>query len=103
MSWRICASMTTRTRCGELERLLDLHVLYFGKPDPATVVALDGQLADEVRAGLSSLGHQGEMSRDGLDAALASWAGVANLEERMVPGAIDPLVLRQLRTEVAAA
>jgi hypothetical protein len=30
-------------------------------------------------------------------AALASWAGVANLEERMVPGAIDPLVLDELR------
>ena len=79
--------------CAELARLLDLHVLYFDKPDPATALPLDGELADEVRATLSSLGHHGEMSPDGLDAALASWAGVANLEERMVPGAIDPLVL----------
>src|SRR5438067_1003075 len=34
-----------------------------------------------------------------LDAALASWAGVENLEERMVPGRIDPLVLAHLRRD----
>jgi hypothetical protein len=32
-----------------------------------------------------------------LDEALASWAGIANLEERIVAGKIDPLVLDQLR------
>jgi putative peptidoglycan binding protein len=32
-----------------------------------------------------------------LDRALASWAGIENLEERLVAGAIDPLVLDQLR------
>ena len=32
-----------------------------------------------------------------LDDALAGWAGVENLEERMVPGKIDPLVLAHLR------
>jgi hypothetical protein len=30
-------------------------------------------------------------------AALESWAGVENLEERMVPGLIDPVVLAHLR------
>ena len=34
-----------------------------------------------------------------LDAALAAWAGVENLEERLVPGRIDPLVLDQLRAQ----
>jgi len=74
----------------ELARLLDLHALYFDKPDPARLLALTGDLADEVRALLG--GPSGD-----LDAALASWAGVANLEERMVPGSIDPLVLAELR------
>jgi uncharacterized Ntn-hydrolase superfamily protein len=77
----------------ELARLLDLHALYFDKPDPATLLDLTGALADEVRTRLAALGH-----RDGdLDGALASWAGVENLEERLLPGRIDPLVLERLR------
>jgi uncharacterized Ntn-hydrolase superfamily protein len=83
----------------ELARLLDLHILYFDKPDPATLIALDGDVAAEVRARLAALGHSGADTTGGLDAALADWAGVANLEERMVPGAIDPLVLDYLRKE----
>lgn len=78
----------------ELARLLDLHTLYFGRPDPATLIPLTGEAADEVR---SLLTGRGETDPD-LDRALASWAGVANLEERLVPGSIDPLVLDQLRT-----
>jgi uncharacterized Ntn-hydrolase superfamily protein len=77
----------------ELSRLLDLHGLYFDKPDPATLLDLAGPLADEVRAKLAALGHR---DRD-LDTALASWAGVENLEERVVPGRVDPLVLDHLR------
>ena len=77
----------------ELVRLLDLHALYFDRPDLATLLDLTGALADEVRAKLAALGH-----RDGdLDTALASWAGVENLEERLVPGRVDPLVLAHLR------
>jgi uncharacterized Ntn-hydrolase superfamily protein len=76
----------------ELTRLLGLHELYFGKPDPATLLELTGALADEVRSRLSALGH----THGDLDAALASWAGVENLEERLVPGRIDPLVLDRL-------
>ena len=33
----------------ELARLLDLHDLYFGKPDPDTLLDLEGDLAAEVR------------------------------------------------------
>lgn len=73
----------------ELERLLALHTLYFERPDPATLIPLTGAAADEVRALLGATGD--------LDEALASWAGIANLEERVVPGAIDPLVLAELR------
>jgi uncharacterized Ntn-hydrolase superfamily protein len=86
----------------ELSRLLDLHLLYFDKPDPAAALPLEGALADEVRAGLAKLGHTGDGGPDGLDAALESWAGVANLEERLLPHAIDPPVLDALRAEVAA-
>ena len=82
---------------GELARLLDLHTLYFDKADPDDLLDLTGVVADEVRERLAALGHTGEPTPDGLDAALASWAGIENLEERMVPGRIDPLVLTQLR------
>jgi uncharacterized Ntn-hydrolase superfamily protein len=81
----------------ELGRLLDLHGFYFDRPDPASLLALDGELAGEVRRMLAAAGHTAEPGVAGLDAALAGWAGIENLEERMVPGRIDPLVLAQLR------
>jgi len=84
----------------ELARLLDLHGLYFGTPDPETLLELTGPLAEEVRDRLARLGHSGPSGAAGLDAALADWAGVENFEERMVPGQVDPLVLARLR-EVA--
>jgi uncharacterized Ntn-hydrolase superfamily protein len=71
----------------ELGRLLALHRLYFHEPDPATLLPLEGELAAEVHERLRTLGF----------AALADWAGVENYEERMVDGAIDPLVLARLR------
>jgi len=77
----------------ELTRLLDLHDVYFGKPDPATALPLEGALADEVRDRLARLGH----SSADLDKALADWAGIENYEERLVPGRIDPIVLEGLR------
>jgi len=78
---------------GEMARLLDLHDLYFGKPDPDTLRDLSGELAIEVRRRLAERGHVD----DDLDAALAGWAGIENYEERLVPGRIDPLVLSRLR------
>jgi uncharacterized Ntn-hydrolase superfamily protein len=81
----------------ELGRLLDLHALYFDRPDPATMLSLDGEVATEVTERLARLGHRGAAGPDGLDAALADWAGIENLEERMVAGRIDPLVLTRLR------
>ena len=78
----------------ELARLLEMHTLYFGRPDPATLIPLTGPAAAEVRDLLTRAGQ--EPGAD-LDEALASWAGIENLEERIVPGSIDPLVLAQLR------
>ncbi|ADD42323.1 DUF1028 domain-containing protein [Stackebrandtia nassauensis] len=80
----------------ELTRLVHAHRLYFGKPDPALVMAFDATLSAEVGQLLARLGHAGEV-----ETALHSWAGIANLEERMVPGGIDPLVLAELRRAVA--
>jgi len=82
----------------ELARLLDVHELLVGRPDPATLLPLTGDLAAEVRDRLAVAGHEA----DSLDDALADWAGVENLEERMVPGHIDPLVLAELRRQEPA-
>lgn len=82
----------------ELARLMELHSLYFERPDPATLIPLAGPAAAEVRSRLAGAGHPSGPAPADLDEALASWAGIANLEERIVPGAIDPLVLAQLRT-----
>lgn len=82
----------------ELARLLDLHDLYFGKPDPDELLPLEGDLADELRTALARLGHTG----DDLDASLLDWMGVENYEERHVPGRIDPVVLGKLREATAA-
>ncbi|MFI7540537.1 DUF1028 domain-containing protein [Actinoplanes sp. NPDC049599] len=81
----------------ELARLLALHSLYFERPDPATLLDLDGAVGTEVRDRLAALGHPAGPDPAALDEALASWAGIANLEERIVAGRIDPLVLDQLR------
>jgi uncharacterized Ntn-hydrolase superfamily protein len=82
----------------ELLRLMELHTLYFERPDPATLIPLSGEVASEVRTLLTSLN---ETDPD-LDRALASWAGIENLEERLVAGSIDPLVLDQLRAAAAS-
>jgi uncharacterized Ntn-hydrolase superfamily protein len=89
--------------CTELVRLVDIHDLLNGSPDPATLRALDGELADEVRELLATLGHRGTPDATGLNAALSDWAGIANLEERMRPGRIDPLVLAELRRAATGA
>jgi len=81
----------------ELGRLLDLHDLYFGKPDPATLLPLDDALRAEIAGALASLGY------DVVDfaAAFEQWVGTENYEERQVPGSIDPVVLDRLREQVA--
>jgi uncharacterized Ntn-hydrolase superfamily protein len=87
-----------------LARLVDLHELYFAQPDPASLLELTGPLADEVRERLRRAGYPAADERSvALDAALSGWAGVENLEERLVPGSIDPLVLAMLRRATGAA
>ena len=76
----------------ELQRLFRAHDALFGKTPRDEWLALDGELAAEVRKRLASLGYE----------SLAEWAGVENLEER-VDGedAIDPVVLEHLRDSTA--
>src|SRR5258708_30962658 len=81
----------------ELARLLDLHDLVFGAPDPDTLLDLAGPLADEVSRLLSERGYSGEPGK-----ALETWAGRENLELRLVAGKIDPVVLELLRTPAGA-
>ena len=80
----------------ELGRLLAMHTLLFSRPDPATLLDLTGAVADEVATLLAALGHP--VDRGGPEEALVSWAGLENLEERLVPGRIDPIVLDHLRS-----
>jgi uncharacterized Ntn-hydrolase superfamily protein len=77
----------------ELIRILGVHTMLFGSTDAADCLPLEGELAQEVGRRLAAAGHQ----RDTLAASLASWAGVENLEERLRPGLVDPVVLDHLR------
>ncbi|MFF5056170.1 DUF1028 domain-containing protein [Micromonospora sp. NPDC000663] len=79
----------------ELGRLLTVHTMLFSRPDPATLLDLSGAVAEEVAALLGALGHP--VAGEGPEEALNSWAGLENLEERLVPGRIDPVVLTHLR------
>jgi uncharacterized Ntn-hydrolase superfamily protein len=84
----------------ELGRLLALHRRYFEKPRDDQLLELAGPLAAEV-AGL--LARRGGAPPDPADRAalwssLEGWAGLENLEERLVrPGWIDPTTLELLR------
>jgi uncharacterized Ntn-hydrolase superfamily protein len=83
------------TPIAELGRLYETHSLLFGKTPRGEWLALDGELRTEVQERLHTLGYDGE-----LENALVTWAGAANLEERVDGGErIDPVVLAELRSE----
>jgi uncharacterized Ntn-hydrolase superfamily protein len=84
----------------ELGRLLALHRRYFRRPDDDELVALAGPLAAEVAGHLARRAGVPVDPGDAaaLWAALEAWAGLENLEERLVrPGWIDPTTLGVLR------
>jgi uncharacterized Ntn-hydrolase superfamily protein len=83
----------------ELARLVELHNLYFCRPDPKTLIDIDADLTREITAALARLGYAPE---HGFRDALARWIGTENFEERDVLGKIDPLVLDHLRKQVGA-
>ena len=78
----------------ELRRLYGIHDLLFGQTPEEEWLAVDDELAVELRERLAGLGYV----QDSLEEAFTTWAGVENLEER-VRGAdrIDPVVLAELR------
>jgi uncharacterized Ntn-hydrolase superfamily protein len=79
----------------ELRRLFKLHEELFGVTPPEDWLAVDAALQAELRERLSRLGFDGELYH-----AFETWAGNANLEER-VNGVdrIDPVVLAALRKQ----
>ncbi len=76
----------------ELRRLLGVHELLFGKTPRSEWVAVDEELAAELRGRLERLGYGSD-----LEDAFWRWTANENLEER-VDGVetIDPVVLAEL-------
>jgi uncharacterized Ntn-hydrolase superfamily protein len=84
----------------ELGRLLALHRRYFRRPGDDELAELTGPLAAEVAGHLARRGAEPVDPGDAaaLWAALEGWAGLENLEERLVRrGWIDPTTLEVLR------
>jgi len=82
---------------GELDRLLGLHELYFGRADPHQLLRLDGDLRAEVAGHLRRLGYADV--DESFDPAYERWIGTENYEERHVAGHVDPVVLDRLRAQ----
>jgi len=81
----------------ELRRIYSLHEELFGTTPAEDWLDVDEALRAELRDRLTALGYEGE-----LEQAFTSWAGTANLEERIDGiGRIDPVVLDALRRESA--
>jgi len=83
----------------ELRRLIELHNLYFCRPDPESLLDLDKELTREVTSALATLGYAPE---HGFRESFARWVGTENFEERDIPGKVDPLVLGHLRRQAGA-
>jgi uncharacterized Ntn-hydrolase superfamily protein len=75
----------------ELARVHDVATLVLGGPED--VQPFDPALYEEVAGHLRRLGYDASDA----EASLADWAGVVNLENRIVPGGIDARVLAELR------
>ena len=78
--------------CAELARLLELHHIYFDRPDEADLLTIEGELADEVAELVEILGYPD----------LAAWVGVENYEVRLVGDRVDRFVIDRLREAAAA-
>lgn len=85
----------------ELGRLLDLHRLYFPRPEDLEFVDVDENLARELKTLLSRLNYDaggGEGYDDDLRSALYAYSGTENLEERWTDEPrIERRVLEHLR------
>src|ERR671911_545023 len=78
---------------GDLERMLDLHDLYFGRSPEESLLPLAGPLLEELAERLAAAGyHSGDVAHD-----LYDWMGRENFEERWRDDRLDPVVLQHLR------
>jgi uncharacterized Ntn-hydrolase superfamily protein len=75
----------------ELQRLYAIQNLLFGRTPEEQLIPLE-QVQAELSELLERVGYGGD-----IDAGLRTWAGMENLEERLSPGRIDPVVLGVLR------
>ncbi len=92
----------------ELKRLLELHHLYLGKTNPADIIPIDESIARELQAMMCARGYYAGALNGVWDAAtqkaFREFAGVENLEERLLDGVfIDRVVLDFLRARFARA
>jgi uncharacterized Ntn-hydrolase superfamily protein len=86
----------------ELRRLLDLHRLYLGKTNPKDILPIDPNIARELQTLMHARGYYAGTLTGDWDATSANafreFAGVENLEDRLLDGArIDRVVLEFLR------
>ena len=84
----------------ELIRIRDLHTLYFGETGPEDVVAIDGDVREQVVSSLRGLGYLREDDPDdeALYRALTVFIGTENFEEReQTRGYVDRAVLEFMR------
>lgn len=84
----------------ELIRIRDLHTLYFGETGPEDVVAVDGDVREQVVSSLRELGYLREDDPDdeALHRALTVFIGTENFEEReQARGYLDRAVLEFMR------
>ena len=91
-----------RAPVAELERLLGLHRFYLTPPRPEDLLPINESLAREIQEILHRVGYYDGPINGNWDAptyaALQSYGGVENLEERLVSDtAIDRQVLAYLR------
>jgi uncharacterized Ntn-hydrolase superfamily protein len=92
-----------------LPQILELHHLYFARPDPATLIPIDAALARELQRIARRSGHyRGEITGD-YDAAtriaVEALIGMENLEDRWPMGTnqIEPIALQYLRQRYPSA
>jgi uncharacterized Ntn-hydrolase superfamily protein len=83
----------------ELGRLLAIHHLLFDAPLAEDLIPFSGDPARRLRIALDTLGW----TNLDLETALIECSGVENLEERMVPGLLDPVVLHYLEKRAGLA
>lgn len=95
------------TPIDELKRLLDLHHLYLGKTNPNDVMPIDANIARELQTMMRKRGYYAGIINgkwnDATQKAFREFAGVENVEDRLLEGAfIDRVVLEFLRNQFSS-